>query len=184
MSEIKKSLENIVGKGNVSDDDFEVVCYSRGWTADISRTPQVIVRPQNAEQVSSILRLANHTRTPVVPLGGQSNLVGHPEGIITIDMTAMNKLVEIDEASFTATAQAGMIQEKFFYELSKKGWETGPHLHSSTTATMGGLVALCANGWTGGLYGLAGEQVVSLEVMIPNGDTGKLNSIPRVALMA
>lgn len=174
--DLKKSLENIVGEENVSDDDFEVVCYARGWTPDIPRVPQIIVRPRNAEQISSILRLANRMKVPVVTLGGQSNLIGHPEGVVVLDMTAMNRLVEIDEISMTATGQAGMTWSALLYELSKKGWETGPYLHSAATATLGGSVALCANGWSSGFYGLVGEQVVALEVVLPNGEIVRTGS--------
>lgn len=168
--ELKKTLENIVGPDNVSDDKLELICYSRGWTADIPRVPQIIVKPQTVEQVSNILRTANRMKVSVVLLGGQSNLIGHPEGVLCLDLIEMNKMIEIDEGSLTGTAEAGMTWEEFLYHLSKKGWTTGPHLHSAPTATLGGSVALCANGGTSAKYGLVGHQVVGLEVVLPNGD--------------
>jgi glycolate oxidase len=174
--ELKRTLENIVGTGNVSNEDFELVCYSRGWTADIPRDHQIIAKPRTVEQISEILRTANEMKVPVVPLGGQSNLIGHPEGVLCLDLTGMNKMVEVDEGSLTATAETGMTWEEFLYELSKKGWTAGPHLHSAPTATLGGSVALCSNGPTSAKYGLVGHQVVGLEAVLPNGEIVRTGS--------
>lgn len=167
---LKEILENIVGAKNVSDDEVELLCYSRGWTADIPRVPQIVVRPESVEQISNILRVANRLRVSVVTLGGQSNLIGHPEGTICLDLTKMNKIIEINEETMTATAEAGITWEEFLYHLHQRGWTAGPHLHSAPTATLGGSVALCANGGTSAKYGLVGHQVVGLEVVLPNGD--------------
>jgi len=110
-------------------------------------------------------------KIPVTPLGGRSNAVGaHPTGAIVLDMTNVNKLVEIDEESLTVTAQAGMTWGDLLNELRKRRWTTGFIIHSFKTATLGGSVALCANGINEAKYGLVGEQVVGLEVVLPNGD--------------
>ena len=171
MSELKRALEQIVSFGNVSDDDFETVCYSRGWSVEGPYPPIIIVRPQNKNQVAEILGVANRKRTPVSPYGGNSELVGsHAKNAIGLDMTGMRGVLRIDEDSLTVTALAGTTWEELFFELNKKGWTTGPHLHSAPSATLGGAVALCANGTTGGTYGLVGHQIVGLEVVLPNGD--------------
>lgn len=171
MSELKSVLKRIVGSENVSDDDYEIICYSRDASADIPRMPFIIVRPRTTEQVLSIIRVANRTRTPVMPWGGASNVVGCIiEGAMILDLTSMNKIVEIDEEAFTVTAQAGITWQELLYELSKEGWTTGPYLHSAPSATVGGSVVLCANGATSAKYGLVGDQVVGLQVVLPSGD--------------
>ena len=55
-------------------------------------------------------------------------------------------------------------------DSAKRGWTPGFRIHSLGTATLGGSVALCANGATGARYGLLGEQIISLQVILPNGD--------------
>jgi len=171
MSKLKQALQGIVGRENVCDDDFETVCYSRGWSIEGPYPPLIIVRPQNKEQIAEILRIANRMKVPVSPYGGNSELVGsHAKQAIGLDMTGMRGVLEIDEESLTVTALAGTTWEELFYQLSKKGWTTGPHPHSGPSATLGGGVALCANGVTGAMYGLLGHQVVGLEVVLPNGD--------------
>lgn len=171
MSKLKRCLEQIVGPENVSDDDFETVCYSRGWSVEGPYPPLIIVKPQKKEQVVEIMGLANRMRVPISPYGGNSELVGsHAKNAIGLDMTRMRGVIKIDEDSLTVTALAGTTWEELFYLLNRKGWTTGPHLHSAPSATLGGGVALCANGATGAKYGLVGHQVVGLEVVLPNCD--------------
>lgn len=169
---LREELKNIAGSTNVSDDDFELEAYSKNWGCPtIPRRPIIIVRPINKEQIIGIVHLANRTKTPIVPLGGKSNCCdAWPENAIAIDMTSMNKLIEINEESLTVTAEAGMHYGELFYKLAKRGWSPGFRIHSMGTATLGGSVALCANGATGAKYGLLGEQVICLQVILPNGD--------------
>ena len=169
---LKESLEKIVGFNNVSEDDFEIEAYSKNWGCPtVPRKPIIIVRPVNKEQIMKIVHLANCIKVPIVPLGGKSNCCdAWPENAIVIDMTSMNKLIEVNEESLTVTAEAGMHWGELVYELAKRGWTPGFRIHSIGTATLGGSVALCANGATGAKYGLLGEQIISLQVILPNGD--------------
>jgi len=170
--DIKESLKKIVGINNVSDDKFEIEAYSRSWGCPtIPREPIVVVRPSNKEQIQEIVRFANENKIPVSPIGGKSNCIdAWPKGVIMIDMTSMHKLLEVDEVSYTVTVEAGMHWGELFYELRKRGFTTGWNIHSYQTATVGGAVALCANGPTEIRYGLIGEQVVCLEVILPGGE--------------
>jgi len=170
--ELKESLEKIVGFKNVSDDDFEIEAYSRSWSCPtIPRRPIIIVRPNNKEQIIEVVHLANRTKIPIVPLGGKSNCCdAWSKNAIAIDMTSMNKLIEVNEESLTVTAEAGMHHGELFYKLAKRGWTPGFRIHSLGTATLGGSIALCANGATSAKYGLLGEQVICLQVILPNGD--------------
>lgn len=172
MSEIKQDLVKIVGAENVSDDDFELECYSRNWgLSTVPRKPLIIVKPKSVEQVSEIVRIANQMRIPVTPIGGKSNCIETwPKGSIAVDMTDLNKLIEIDEESMTVTAQAGMTHGALYAEVAKKGWTIGFKHHGFKTATLGGSVALTANCATGPMYGLLGDQIVALQVVLPNSD--------------
>lgn len=171
LSELKTELVRIVGADRVSDDPLELECYSRPWASPtIPKLPSIIVRPTNVEQVSAIVRSANRLRAPVTAFGGMSNCVGTwPEGTIAVDMLDLNKTIDIDEESMTVTAQAGKVWGELLYEIGKKGWTTGFQMHSWKTATLGGSIALCANAATGAGFGLIGEQVLAVEVVLPNG---------------
>jgi len=170
--ELKENLEKIVGIKNVSDDDFELEVYSKNWGCPTtSRKPKIIVKPSSKEQIIEIVNLANQAKVSIVPIGGKSNCCdAWPENVIAIDITSLNNLIEINEESLTVTAEAGMHWGDLASRLAKKGWTPGFRIHSMGTATLGGSIALCANGATGARYGLVGEQVVSLQVVLPNGE--------------
>jgi len=172
MSELKEGLIQIVGSENVSDDDFEILCYSRSAECpSVSMEPIIVVKPRTVKDVSEIVRYANRKRIPVTPVGGKSNVIdAWPRGTIAVDMASLNKLIEIDEMSMTVSAQAGMTWGNLYYELAKTGWTVGFKPHSWKTAALGGSVALCANQINGARYGLIGDQVVALEVVLPSGD--------------
>lgn len=177
MDELKIILEDVVGKENVSDDDFERICYSRGANADIAREPLIIVRPKNKEQISEIVKTANRLKVPILSWGGASNVVGaFSRGCIVVDLTGLDKKIEIDEESLTVTATANVTWTQLLYELNKKGWTTGPLGHAAISATLGGAVALCGNGPHSARYGLVGDQITGVEAVLPSGEVVRTGS--------
>ena len=177
MDKLETILQDIVGKENVSDDDFERVCYSRGANADIPREPLIIVRPRNKEHISEIVKTANRLKVPVLSWGGATNVVGaFSRGCIVVDLTGLDKKIDIDEESLTVTATANVTWTHLLYELNKKGWTTGPSCHAGTSATLGGAVALCCNGPFSARYGVIGDQIVGVEAVLPNGEIVRTGS--------
>jgi hypothetical protein len=79
-------------------------------------TPMVL-RPGSVAEVSAILKLANETKTPIVPQGGNTGLVGGQiphHGEIVLSLNRMDKIREIDAISNTITAEAGEINPETF----------------------------------------------------------------------
>src|SRR5205085_160009 len=73
-------------------------------------TPMVL-RPGSVAEVSAILKLANETRTPIVPQGGNTGLVGGQlphHGEIVLSLNRMDRIREVDATSNTITAEAGV----------------------------------------------------------------------------
>src|SRR5436305_14083764 len=73
-------------------------------------TPMVL-RPGSVAEISTILKLANETRTPVVPQGGNTGLVGGQlphHGEIVLSLNRMDRIREVDATSNTITAEAGV----------------------------------------------------------------------------
>ena len=62
---IVKELETIVGAENVTDEEFELIAYSRDWSYDGPLKPDIIVTPGSTEEISAVMKLANKTQTPV-----------------------------------------------------------------------------------------------------------------------
>jgi len=168
---LKKILQNIVGSENVSDEEVELICYSRDASPTPPAFPLCIVRPQSAEQISEILKLANRKKIPVVAQGAATNYQGalSSTGAIILDMRSMDDIINIDEENQVVTVESGITWGKLLSFLHKKGWETGPVCHD-VVATLGGAVALCSDGINSAKYGLIGDQVIGLEAVLPNGE--------------
>ncbi|GAJ14746.1 unnamed protein product, partial [marine sediment metagenome] len=139
---IISTLEDIVGSGNVTDKDFDLIGYSRTMTSYPPRSPDIVVLPETAEQVSEIMRLANRTRTPVTVRGGGTaggTCIARGGGII-IDLSKMNKILEINEEMMTITVQGGCSVYKAFKELDKIGWELPLRPEFGPGPTMGAWI--------------------------------------------
>src|SRR5947199_8860123 len=75
------------------------------------RTP-LVLRPRTPAEVAAILRLANETRTAIVPQGGNTGLVGGQiplAGEVVLSLTRLDRIREIDPVSNTMTCEAGVV---------------------------------------------------------------------------
>ncbi|UCF59302.1 MAG: FAD-binding oxidoreductase [Candidatus Bathyarchaeota archaeon] len=171
-------LREIVGSKYVSDDLFVRWSYSMDSNIfDIINPtpPLIVVRPSTSEEISRILRLANETRTPVYARGGGTDGGGSRgekiSSSILIDMTRMNKVLEVDEISQTVTVQAGTTWGKLNKEVEEKGWKLGfKGPYSGYGSTVGGSVAVQSNGYGSPRYGVVAEDMTNLKVVLPNGE--------------
>jgi FAD/FMN-containing dehydrogenase len=171
-------LREIVGPKYVSDDLH--VRWSYSMDSNIFDTinptpPLMVVRPGTLEEISRILRLANETRTPVYVRGGGTDGGGSRgekiRSSILIDMTRMNKVLEVDEISQTVTVQAGATWGKLNKEVEEKGWKLGfKGPYSGYGSTVGGSVAVQSNGYGSPRYGVVAEDMTNLKVVLPNGE--------------
>lgn len=180
-TELTSRLINIVGKDYVSTDEFELWNYS--VTASLSADPMkpdIIVKPGSAEEVSQIIKLANIYKTPVVPRGGGSNLEESAlaeKGGIILDMTRLNRVLEIYEDLRAVLVEAGVTFGKLDSALSEKGWMFPILPMSSLSSTLGGNVS--DNGFSPGSasFGNIAEQVLGLTVVTPTGEILKTGSM-------
>ena len=169
---IYQKLESIVGEEYISDADIDRVVNSYDATKQRS-LPDVVIRPASAQEISGIFRIANENRIPVYPRGAASGLTGGAvplHGGIALDMTRMNRIIEIDEANLTATVEPGVVISDFQNEVEKRGLLYPPDPASNKFATMGGSVAECSGGLRGMKYGVTKDYVMSLEAVLPTGE--------------
>ena len=132
----------------------------------------MMLRPGSTEEVAAILKLANETRTAVVPQGGNTGLVGGQipfDGEIILSMTRLDKIREVDASSNTMTCEAGVVLQKAQDAASAVGRLFPLSLGSEGSCTIGGNLSTNAGG-TGALaYGIARELVVGVEVVLADG---------------
>ncbi|SPD74722.1 hypothetical protein PITCH_A300025 [uncultured Desulfobacterium sp.] len=177
---LHKELTAIVGDKFVTDEEFALWSVSHDSSPFPGKTSGIIVLPGSAQEVSEILSLANITKTPVIPRGGGASLFGFPTGVpgrnIIIQLTRLNKLIEINKENMTVTAQAGITTG----ELSARIWKEGFHIHTVHTPlysdTIGGLLAGAGGGgfpMEAASAGCIWQYVLGLEVVLPNGNIVK-----------
>src|SRR5258708_9748675 len=112
---IIQELQRIVGVDNMLTEEADLIAYSIDGTW-IERRPLAVVLPTTAEQVSAILRLANHERIVVAPRGSASGLSGGSvplAGGIALALTRMNRILEIDTTNLIPVVDPGEITPTF-----------------------------------------------------------------------
>ena len=150
---IRSELVEIVGSENVSTDEADKLVYSTDWAwmpqmwldrGKPLRTPDYIIHPGSAEEISEIMDIANKYRLPVVPWGGGSGSQGGALPIfggILLDTKRMNRVIAIDEKSLTVTAQAGINISELEWAVNERGLMFPHYAASSNCATLGGALA-------------------------------------------
>ncbi len=168
---ILTQLESIVGKDGLLHTPEDLAVYSYDGTFE-GHCPDVVVLPRTTEQVSQVVILAAHERIPIVTRGMGSGLAAASvpfRGGITLSMTRMNRILEIDEVNATAHVEAGMITADLQSAVEKRGLFYPPDPSSIRHSTIGGNVACNAGGPHCLKYGVTGDYVLGLMVVLADG---------------
>ena len=172
QSEIVAKLEKIAGKANVLSSPEDLVAYSTDATW-LETRPLAIVCADSTEMVSAVLKLANSQRLPVVPRGNGTSIsagaIPEENGLV-LDLTRMNKILEIDVVNMTATVGPGVITAHLQEEVEKLGLFYPPDPASSKQSTIGGNIGTNAGGMRGLKYGVTRDYVLGLEVVLASGE--------------
>ncbi len=135
-------------------------------------TTPVVLRPGSVAEVQAILKLANETRTPIVPQGGNTGLVGGQipfNNEIVMSLTRLDKVREVDAISNTMTCEAGVTLQKAREAAAAKDRLYPQLLPSEGTCTIGGNLATNAGGIAAVQHGIARSHVMGLEVVLADG---------------
>ncbi|MCZ4256639.1 FAD-binding protein [Sulfitobacter sp. G21635-S1] len=133
--------------------------------------PEAVVRPVSTEEVSQIVNLCAFYGTPIVAYGNGSSLEGNAsaaEGGLCIDMSLMNRVLDVRPADLDCTVEAGVTREALNEHLRETGlfFPVDP----GANATLGGMTATRASGTTAVRYGTMADNVISLTVVMPDGE--------------
>jgi D-lactate dehydrogenase (cytochrome) len=134
-------------------------------------TPMVL-RPGSVAEVSEILALANETRTPIVPQGGNTGLVGGQipfNGEIILSLNRLDKIREVDATSNSITAEAGVSLGRVREAAANADRLYPLLLPSEGSCTVGGNLSTNAGGTTAVAWGIARAQALGLEVVLADG---------------
>lgn len=134
--------------------------------------PNVILKPENTEQVSQILQLCNTARQPLIPLGGKTGLAGGHFATGTefgLSLERMHSVEDIDVQNRTMTVQAGCVLQVAAEAAAAQGLLLPLDFGARGSATIGGNVATNAGGNMVIRYGMTRDMVLGLEVVLADG---------------
>jgi alkyldihydroxyacetonephosphate synthase len=183
--ELQAALEDAVGSEWVSTDPLDRLVHARGKClrdlvrhrrGDLGRLPDVVVRPREEDEVGALMRAALDADAVLIPFGGGTNISGSLEApeaeertVISVDMSLMDAVLEIDEESRLARVQAGALGPRLERQLNARGWTLGHFPDSFTHSTLGGWVATRSSGMQSDKYGDVADLTRAVRVVTPAG---------------
>lgn len=179
LDKVFKELEKVVGDRWITMQKPLLLPYGRDqhWKFVEPQLPGIAVKPENAQEVCEILKIANNNKVPVVTRSRGVNVRGlcipTKPGSILVDLERMNSILEINEDMHTATMEPGVTHGDFGIAVRKKGLR----------ACIPGAPAtgsILANYLLRGVYhtnaGDGVDHVLSAEIALPNGKIVKLGA--------
>lgn len=130
-----------------------------------------LVFPLSTEEVSGILGYAHANRIPVTPRGAGTNLVGSTiplQGGIILDLSRMNRILELDRDTMTATVEPGVLLQDFQAYVEERGFFYPPD-PGEKASSIGGNISTNAGGMRAVKYGVTRDYVRGLEVVLADG---------------
>ncbi|MYR40502.1 FAD-binding protein [Streptomyces sp. SID5910] len=147
---------------------------------DVHDTPAAVVLPGTHDEVLAVLRACAGNGLALVPFGGGTSVVGglapaRPGPFVALDLRHMNRLLDLDPVSRTATLQPGLRAPEAEALLAEHGYTLGHFPQSYEWATVGGFAATRSSGQASAGYGRFDEMVLGLTLATPEGtlDTGR-----------
>lgn len=174
---------------SASDPDRQAAAADWSWSSKYlayrempQPAPDVVVRPGTVAEVEAAVRIASDYGAPVIPRGGGTGTQGGtlaPYGGICIDLSRLNRVLDIDEQSQVVTVQAGADGPSIETKLNEHGLTLAHYPGSyNMGASVGGFLAARGAGVVSTKYGKAEDQVLSVEAVVPPGKAVRTLRVP------
>jgi len=150
---------------------------ARIFAHDFNNAPDIVARPRSDDEVSAVLGWAGEVNAAVIPFGGGSSVVGGVEpavgerfaGTVSLDLRALDELLEVDRTSRAARVQSGMLGPALERALKPHGLTLRHFPQSFEFSTVGGWIATRSGGHFATLYTHIDDFVESLRTVTPAG---------------
>lgn len=175
MPDLIDELHNTLGAGGVLTQAADVAAYVEDWRGRYRGPVAAVVLPGSTEQVAAIVRTCSRHGVPVLPQGGNTSLSGGAvppaAGVppVVVSLQRMRRIRSIDAANNTITVDAGCVLASVQDAAVAAGRLYPVSLGAEGSCLVGGTIATNAGG-TGVLrYGNTRDNVLGLEVVLPDG---------------
>ena len=179
-------LKQVIGSADVSTTKHDRLTHSLGKSyvdlltlrrGIIRNPPDAVAYPRNEKEVAKLLSFARANKVSIVPFAGGSSVVGGVEpvrqrgfrGTIAVDLRRMNKVLDVDAVSLTASVEAGVSGPDLEDELNRRGFTLGHFPQSFQFSVLGGWIATRSAGQVSTKYGKIEDMVESLTMVSPSG---------------
>lgn len=146
--------------------------YAKDELGTVKNFPEVVIKVDNAEEISKIVKYANEQIITLTVRGSGTGLVGAcvpVNGGIVLETTRMNKILELDKENLVLTVEPGVLLMDIYSFVEPQGYFYAPD-PGEKSATIGGNIATNAGGMRAVKYGVTRDWVRALEVVLPNGE--------------
>ncbi len=195
-SELKKFLKD----SQISTDPLIRLRHGHGHTQQemyaikygrLARIPDVVVFPDEEEQVARLVQFAAQHKLCLIPYGGGTSVTeallcpeNESRSIISVDMTRLNRILWIDPVNRMAAIQAGAVGRHIQAQLKAYGFTMGHEPDSVEFSTLGGWIATHASGMKKNKYGNIEDLVLDMNVVTASGKLSRSAVGPRESVGA
>ncbi|XP_069073750.1 probable D-lactate dehydrogenase, mitochondrial isoform X2 [Pleurodeles waltl] len=169
--ELLDSLRQVVGTANLSTALPVREQHGRDESMHSCLPPDAVVWPQNVEQVSMLAKICHCSNTPIIPFGTGTGLEGGVSAVrggVCFNLTRMDQVLDLNTEDFYVTVEPGVTRKSLNSYLRDSGlWFP---VDPGADASLCGMAATSASGTNAVLYGTMKENVVNLEVVLPDGN--------------
>jgi FAD/FMN-containing dehydrogenase len=168
------ALAGIVGQKNVLTAEADTAPYYTDWRKQYRARAECVVRPASTEEVAAVVRACAQAGVAIVPQGGNTGLSGGsvPTGArreIVLSLARMNRVRALDALNDTITVEAGCVLANIQRAADEAGRYFPLSLAAEGSCQIGGNLSTNAGGVNVLRFGNAREQVLGLEVVLPDG---------------
>ena len=178
-----RSLPDL-GSASVSEDGLDRLAHSRGQSiidllrlrsGSVTALPDAVARPENDDELETLLRVAGQHDLRVIPWGGGTSVTGgvtvvpDERPVVTVDLERFTGLEQLDEISGLATLGAGTRGPALEAALGARGFTLGHFPQSFELSTLGGWIATQSSGQESLGYGRIEGMVAGLDLVAPAG---------------
>lgn len=166
------AIKDLLGPKGWSEEPEKLTAAATPWRGTYQGETPLIARPASTQEAAALVKLCGQHGVAITPQGGNTGLVdgGTPHGEVSVSMTRMTALREVDPFNNSMTIEAGATLLTAQGAAEDAGRLFPLSLGSEGTATIGGLISTNAGGVAVLRYGMMRDLILGLEVVLPSGE--------------